>query len=189
MPKVATMSGQWPALVVYAGLLVGGLGWPGPVRAQERLFIYPAAGQSESQLADDRYACHERAVHESRFDPTRAALFSQAPPAQAVVKVPPNESEGATGKGLITGAVAGAVIGAAAGGHAGEAAAAGAAVGTLIGNSIERQGAEKAESQARAEGDQRLKEQEAQATRRADQRARYQAVFSQCLTERGYTVR
>jgi len=189
MPKAARMPGRWPALLLYAGLLAGGQGWPGPVHAQERLFIYPAAGQSESQLADDRYACHERAVHESRFDPTKAAMSSQATPAQVVVKVPPNDSEGATGKGLITGAVAGAVIGAATGGHAGEAAAAGAAVGTLIGNSIERQGAEKAESQARAEGDQQLQEQEARAARRADQRARYQAVFSQCLTERGYTVR
>lgn len=189
MPKAARMSGRRPALLLYAGLLVVGQGWPGPVHAQQRLFIYPATGQSESQLADDRYACHERAVHESRFDPTQAAMSSQAPPAQLAVKVPPNDSEGATGKGLITGAVAGAVIGAATGGHAGEAAAAGAAVGTLIGNSIERQGAEKAESQARAEGDQQLQEQEARAARRADQRARYQAVFSQCLTGRGYTVR
>lgn len=184
----AKISRRWPAVLLYVGLLAGGQGWPGPAQAEERLFIYPAANQSESQLADDRYACHERAVRDSGFDPTSAALSSQVPPTQAVVKVPPNKSEGATGKGMITGAVAGAVIGAAAGEHAGEAAAAGAAVGTLIGNSIERQGAEEAESQALAKGDQQLRAQEAQAAKLADQRARYKAAFSQCLTERGYTV-
>lgn len=189
MWKATRMEGHGLALWLYAGLLAGAQGWPGSARAEERLFIYPAAGQSETQLADDRYACHERAVDESRFDPTRVALSSQAPPGPAVVRIPPNKSEGATGKGMITGAVAGAVIGAAAGEHAGEAAVAGAAVGTLIGNSIERKGAEEAESQALAQGAQQLKEQEARVAKLADRRARYRDTVSQCLVERGYTVR
>lgn len=33
------------------------------------LYVYPARGQSEQQLADDRYECHQWAVKESRYDP------------------------------------------------------------------------------------------------------------------------
>ena len=31
--------------------------------------IYPAAGQSEAQLAEDRYQCHTWALEETNFDP------------------------------------------------------------------------------------------------------------------------
>ena len=189
MLEQARGSGRWVTAALAAASLASVLGFSGAAVAEERLFVYPAAGQSDSQLADDRYACHARALQESGFDPTRAALVSRATPTRTVVKVPPNESAGATGKGMITGAVAGAVIGTAANGDAGQGAVAGAAVGTLIGNTVERQGAEAAEAKARAEGEQKLKDSDAEAARLADQRARYKAVFSQCLTERGYTVR
>jgi hypothetical protein len=36
----------------------------------ERLFVYPAAGQSERQAADDRYECHVWASDRSGYDPT-----------------------------------------------------------------------------------------------------------------------
>ncbi|HEX6999853.1 MAG TPA: hypothetical protein VF322_17100 [Gammaproteobacteria bacterium] len=35
-----------------------------------KLYVYPAAGQSEEQLADDRYECHVWAADESGHDPT-----------------------------------------------------------------------------------------------------------------------
>ena len=165
---------RYPAWL-QAGLVLAALGVGPAVAAEERLFVYPAAGQSAAQLADDRFACHQQAVAESGFDPPRAAMTSQLAPAQAVVKVPPNESEGATGKGMIAGAVAGAAVG--------------AAVGTLIGNSIERQGAEAAEAQARSEGERQLKEQDDQAAKLAARRVRYKDVFSACLAARGYSVR
>jgi hypothetical protein len=44
----------------------------GEVSAQE-LYVYPAAGQSESQMADDRYDCHVWAVDATDFDPTLGA--------------------------------------------------------------------------------------------------------------------
>lgn len=172
-----------------ASLMTAAGSWAGAALGQERLFIYPSGGQSEAQLADDRFACHERAALESGFDPTRAALAQQPGANAAVVRVPPNRSEGATGKGMVTGAIAGAVVGAAAGEHAGETAAAGAAIGTLIGNAVERKGAEAAEAEARAEGERQLAEAEAEAARAAARRSRYQTVFSACLMERGYTVR
>ncbi|HEY7673459.1 MAG TPA: hypothetical protein VIC71_14720 [Gammaproteobacteria bacterium] len=42
------------------------------VRAQ-RLYVYPAAGQSEARLAEDRYQCHVWAVDATDFDPTLGA--------------------------------------------------------------------------------------------------------------------
>jgi hypothetical protein len=50
------------------------------VRATERgeqrvlkLYVYPAAGQSEAQTAEDRYQCHVWAADESGHDPTLGA--------------------------------------------------------------------------------------------------------------------
>ncbi len=39
----------------------------------DELFIYPRQGQSEQQQADDRFACHQWAVEQTGFDPTRPA--------------------------------------------------------------------------------------------------------------------
>lgn len=59
--------------------------WPRPlhrrVRTRERtrdvevqqLYVYPAAGQSEQQLSDDRYDCHVWSVGQTDFDPTLGA--------------------------------------------------------------------------------------------------------------------
>lgn len=37
---------------------------------EEDLYIYPAQGQSDAQLADDRYACHARGRNATQYDPT-----------------------------------------------------------------------------------------------------------------------
>lgn len=37
---------------------------------EEDLYIYPAQGQSDTQLADDRYACHARGRDATQYDPT-----------------------------------------------------------------------------------------------------------------------
>lgn len=44
----------------------------GTVR-NEALYVYPANGQSEQQLADDRYDCHVWSVDSTGFDPTEGA--------------------------------------------------------------------------------------------------------------------
>ena len=36
-----------------------------------KMYIYPAAGQSESQMAEDRYQCHVWAAGQSGYDPTQ----------------------------------------------------------------------------------------------------------------------
>jgi hypothetical protein len=50
------------------------------VRTEERseqralkLYVYPAAGQSESRTADDRFQCHTWAADQSGYDPTLGA--------------------------------------------------------------------------------------------------------------------
>jgi hypothetical protein len=45
---------------------------PAPQRAL-KLYVYPAAGQSEAKTADDRYQCHVWAADESGHDPTLGA--------------------------------------------------------------------------------------------------------------------
>lgn len=46
-----------------------------PQREQRalKLYVYPAAGQSEAQTADDRYQCHVWAADASGHDPTLGA--------------------------------------------------------------------------------------------------------------------
>ena len=67
---------------VGVGVHVGGPVYPAP-RAQAplppaaqgalKLYVYPAAGQTEAQTADDRYQCHSWAAGQSGHDPTLGA--------------------------------------------------------------------------------------------------------------------
>jgi len=38
-----------------------------------KLYVYPAAGQSEAQTSEDRYQCHLWATNQSGYDPTMGA--------------------------------------------------------------------------------------------------------------------
>jgi hypothetical protein len=51
-------------------LVVDDPGVDGAVAGGDELFVYPNAGQSEQQQADDRYACHSWAVQETGYDPS-----------------------------------------------------------------------------------------------------------------------
>jgi hypothetical protein len=39
--------------------------------SEDKLFVYPRKGQSETQQAEDRYQCHRWAVDQTGYDPTR----------------------------------------------------------------------------------------------------------------------
>ncbi|MDJ0656503.1 MAG: glycine zipper domain-containing protein [Xanthomonadales bacterium] len=145
------------------------------------LYVYPAEGQSDQQLADDRFECHQWAVRESGFDPS---LVTEAPPRIVRVPVPENEAEGAREKGIITGAIAGGILGAT-DDHAGRGAALGAAIGALIGSEIEKQGERKAVAAAEAEAEQ-LRNARSEI---ALLRSHYRRALTACLEGRGYTVR
>ena len=43
------------------------------VAEQDELFIYPAAGQTAEQQANDRFECHDWASEQTGYDPTRVA--------------------------------------------------------------------------------------------------------------------
>ncbi len=157
--------------------------------AAGRLFVYPAKGQTQTRLEQDRYDCHVWARQQSGFDPTSLAMTR--PPqstAPTVVPVAPNPSAGAAAKGTLAGAVVGGVIGA----HNHDTAAGavlGAVVGSLAGGTIETEGRQKVEREAREEA-QRVAalgsgEQLAHDRRRED----YRRAISACLEGRGYTVR
>jgi outer membrane lipoprotein SlyB len=155
-----------------------------PASAQD-LFVYPAGGQSDEQLADDRYECHVWAVQESRFDPSE--LGEIAPPTIVRVPIPENEAEGATEKGAIAGTIAGAVIGRK--DNKARSAILGGVIGAIAGAAVEQQGErqarEEAEAEAQREAD-RLAQNKAEL---AVRRSNYRRAMTACLEGRGYTVR
>ena len=150
------------------------------------IYVYPAAGQTDAQLADDRYACHLWAVNESGFDPTQ--YHDIAPPRTVKVPVGKNEAEGATGKGALAGAVAGGIIGA----HDGEVAQGaviGAVVGSVAGAAIEEKGSREARARARDEAQDKAREIERSKAELALRKSNYRRARTACMEGRGYTVR
>jgi hypothetical protein len=78
--------GPWYGPQIGVGVRVGGPYYPGPhgsapppasspapAQGALKLYVYPAAGQSEAQTADDRYQCHTWAADQSGYDPTLGA--------------------------------------------------------------------------------------------------------------------
>jgi hypothetical protein len=146
--------------MVVAGVAMGLLGAASAWGQQ--LFIYPQRGQSPQQQERDRFECHQWAVQQTGFDPTRA----MAPPPAAP---PTTGAMGGAARGAAIGAVGGAI-----GGNAGRGAAIGAGTGALF-------GAMRRNSQIR----------EAQASQGAQmnqQRDAYNRAMAACLAGRGYTV-
>ncbi len=150
---------------------------PQSTQAQD-LFIYPSKGQSQEQQDRDRYECHNWAVQQTGFDPSRAQpqASGEAPP-------PQEAPQGGVLRGGARGALGGLAVGAIAG-DAGKGAAIGAAGGALIGgfrrrdqqrrHEQERRNYEQAQSQQQATGGQ--------------QRDAYHRAMTACLQGRGYTV-
>jgi hypothetical protein len=137
------------------------------VAAQE-LFIYPAKGQSDEQLEQDKFQCYSFAKKQTGFDP-------MAPP---TATAPPPAKEAEVG-GVGRGAVGGAVLGAAVGGIAGNWKK-GAAIGGVSGGAI---GGVRREEQAQTQWEQEQVGQYTQA------RNNYNRAFSACMEGRGYTVK
>jgi hypothetical protein len=156
------------------------------VAAADRLMVYPAQGQTDEQLADDRYACHLFAVEQSHFDP------ANPPPAIASgrirVPVAENEREGAAAKGAIAGAIAGAVTGSRERDAVGRAAI-GAVIGGAIGGAVEAQGEREARASAENEATQQAKARAAARAELEAARSEYQRAMQACLEGRGYVVR
>jgi len=160
-----------PSLIILAvcfAMLAGGV-----VSAQE-LVVYPAKGQSNDQMEQDKFACYTWAKNESGFDP-------MAPP---TATAPPPKQEAPQG-GVVQGAARGALVGVAAGaiaGDAGKGAAIGAASGGLLG------GMRRGDQRRREEYNQKQWEQD-QARQYSQRRNSYNRAYSACLEGKGYSVK
>jgi hypothetical protein len=145
-----------------------------PAPPPQRVFVYPANGQSAEQTDRDRYECHVWAVQQTGVDPSRAG----ASPYERVVVQPANPP----GSGTVAGAIGGAIIGSIIGGprNAGAGALIGGATGAVVGTAAD------ANAQAQAQQTQAQYNQSAAAGRaRADS---YRRAIGACLQGRGYTV-
>jgi hypothetical protein len=129
--------------------------------------VYPAKGQSPDQQKQDEFECHQWAVNQTGFDPTKA----QSPPTQQA----PQRG------GAVRGAAGGALVGLGVGaitGNTGKGAAIGAGAGALAGGA-----AQAGRNQQREAGNQQA---QANQTANIQQYNRAKAV---CMEGRGYTVK
>ena len=145
-----------------------------PAPPPQRVYVYPANGQSPEQTERDRYECHVWAVQQTGVDPSRADASAY----ERVVVQPANPP----GAGTVAGAIGGAIIGSIIAGprNAGAGLVLGGATGAIVGSASD------ANAQAQAQQTQAQINQSASAGRaRADS---YRRAIGACLTGRGYTV-
>lgn len=166
--------------------LIATLTLAGQLAMGQDIYVYPAAGQTDEQLGDDRYACHLWAVDESGFDPSKDDEV--ALPRTVKVPVPKNAAEGAAKKGAIAGAVAGGIIGAR-GKDTAEGVVIGAVLGTMVGSTIEEQGQREATKTAKDTAQNKAKENAKTRSEIALRKSSYRRAVTACLEGRGYTVR
>ena len=135
--------------------------------ANAGMMIYPAKGQSAEQQQKDEFECHQWAVQQTGYDPTKA---QQAPQQQTT-------KQGGAVRGAAGGALLGAGIGAIAG-DTGKGAAIGAGVGAVGGGGRQR----------RQQQQQEAANQQAQAQQQS-QIDNYNKAKGVCLEGKGYTVK
>ena len=149
----------------FLSVLIGFI-FTGLVLAQDPI-IYPAKGQSPDQQKQDEFECHQWAVNQTGFDPTKA----QAPTPQ----------QGTERGGAVRGAAGGALVGLGVGaitGKAGKGAAIGAGAGALAGGA----------AQAGRNQQRQADNQQAQANQTANIQ-QYNRAKAVCMEGRGYTVK
>jgi Glycine zipper 2TM domain len=145
-----------------------------PAPPPQRVFVYPANGQSAEQTDRDRYECHVWAVEQTGVDPSRGDASAY----ERVIVQPANPP----GAGTVAGAIGGAILGSLIAGprDAGAGLIIGGATGAIVGSASD------ASAQAQARQTQAQINQSAAAGRaRADS---YRRAIGACLTGRGYTV-
>lgn len=151
---------------VTAAVVFGALP-PGLVYAAQEPIVFPAKGQSNQQVEQDKFSCYQWAKGQTGFDPMQAQ--SAAAPTQ--------QKEGGVLRGAAGGAALGAVVGAIAG-DAGKGAAIGAASGGMVGG-IRRHRSETAQQEAAQQ----------QASSLEQKRSTYYRAWGACMEGKGYTVK
>jgi len=149
-----------------------------PPPPPQKVFVYPANGQSPEQTERDRYECHVWAVQQTGVDPSRPDA-----PAYGRVVVQPATAPGAgTAAGIVGGAILGSIIGGP--WHAGAGALIGGATGGIIGSAADANAQQQAQQQAQ-QTQQQINQNAAAARARADS---YRQAIGACLQGRGYTI-
>jgi hypothetical protein len=159
--------------------------------------IYPAKGQSDTQMTKDKSECATWATKQTGFDPV-AELQKQQAQAQATQQQQAaandkaqQQAAGVGGEragGAVKGAAAGAVVGAVTG-DAGQGAAVGAAAGVMAGGARQR-GKKKAIAAEQQAATQATQQQAADAQAASNQKlADYNRAVNACLEGRGYTIK
>jgi len=133
------------------------------------LMIFPAEGQSNEQLEQDKFSCYGWAKDQSGFDPMVVPRATTPPPS--------NEKKSG---GAIRGALGGAALGVLLG-DSSKAATRGAAAGGLVGG-VRQSSANSNTEKANAQWEQE------QAANYANNRNLYNRAYGACLKGKGYTV-
>lgn len=158
---------------IVTGVMLFLLAFAPSLRAQE-VIVYPAKGQSNDQMEQDKFQCYTWAKQQSGFDPMAPPTTSTPPPAK-----------GAPQGGILRGAAGGAVVGGVAGAIMGDTKkglAVGAASGGLLG------GMRRSEQRRQEEHAQKQWEQQ-EVQKYSQSRDSYNRAYAACLEGKGYTVK
>ena len=167
----------------------------GPAQSQgigAGVFAFPNAGQSPEQVQKDTFYCHNWAVSQTGFDPTR----NYAPPPSYTTSPPPGSSgyfgSGQTGQGgVMKDAAGGAAMGAIGGaiaGDAGKGAAIGAAAGALFGG-VKRNQRQSEEAAWQRQQQQQQAQQQAAYQQQINARTNdYRRAYGVCMSSLNYKV-
>lgn len=134
------------------------------------LIVFPAKGQSNEQMEQDKFSCYGWAKGQTGFDPMALPTTSTPAPSQ-------EKKSGGTVRGALGGAALGAILG-----DSSTAAKRGAAAGGLIGGV--RQASSNRATEQKTE---QWKQQEA--NQYANNRNNYNRAYSACMEGKGYTVK
>ena len=135
--------------------------------------VFPAKGQSQDQVEQDKFTCYQWARNETGFDPMKVPTASSPPPEQTARR-------GGAVRGAAVGAGVGAIV--KRDDSRSKGAGTGAAVGGLLGGARQANRRQQ-DKRARQEWEQQ------QAREYATKRNTYNRAFSACMEGRGYTVK
>jgi len=138
--------------------------------AMADFMIFPAKGQSNEQLEQDKFSCYGWAKQQSGFDPMKSPTTSTPAPSQV-------KKSGGAVKGALGGAALGAIIG-----DSSRSARNAGVAGALIGGVRQRSANNKTEQKT-----EQWKQQEA--NNYANNRNQYNRAYTACLEGKGYTVK
>lgn len=134
------------------------------------LMVFPANGQSDEQLEQDKFACYGWAKNQSGFDPMAIPTATTPPPSR-------EQKSGGVVRGALGGAALGVLLG-----DSSKAAKRGAAAGGLVGG-VRQSSANTATAQKNAQWEQE------QASNYARNRNDYNRAYGACLEGKGYSVK